>query len=490
MFGTSNALHYFEGEEFRYRYHNFFESTSFRYFAITEEEVVETIDKLFAVEEKQKKKIKSNIDAWYNGYYRGKHSKLYQIYSTTQYIEDCYKEYKKRGISSDETDDKWIPSPMPYSVSSETAYLCNDYLSKGFSGECYDSLLDLYRGESVSYRDNADYHHPFLQNPKNKCDKTDIIFSLLIHGGYLTRCHEYKNIVKIPNCEVLFAFEQKLKEHLNSIPIQKKVILSLSKAVTAEDFELFGKELTKSVSKLILNKKKSYPPKLQYIHSLMWKTFGDLNSNSGNEDDSNVCTKLGSIRSKMDFHFKLAETGEKTHYIIQLDELNYDRLNKIEDLALERLKSVFQLNYHQHILEVGEAATIVIMGMAIHKNRVCLATLKVGIANGRITNATSIKHQRFWMDGNVKHSPQVNLTEQREYSINIPEIELKANLNATEKENTELYNKEINQVFATEIDSIREEAKKSGLKVESNEKKKNVTQKREPRSNKSKDAKV
>jgi hypothetical protein len=490
MFGTSNALHHYEDKECRYRYHNFFESTSFRDFAITEEEIVETIDKLFAIGEEQKKNIKSNIDAWYGGYYRDKHSKLYQIYSTTRYIEDCYKEYKKRGISSDETDDKWIPSPMPYSVSSKSADLYNDYLSKGFSEECYDSLLDLYRGESVSYRDNADYHHPFLQNPKNRCDRTNIIISLLIHGGYLTRCHKYKNIAKIPNYEVLSVFEQKLKEHLNSIPIQKKVISSLSKAVIDEEFELFGKELTKFVSKLILNKKKSYPPKLQYIHSLMWKTFGALNSNSGNKDDSNVYTKLGSIRSKMDFQFKLAETGEKTHYIIQLDELNYDRLNKIEDLALERLQSFFQLNYHQHILEVREASTIVIMGMAIHKNRVCLATIKVSIANGRITKATSIKHQRFWMDGNVKHAPQVNLTEQREYSISIPEIEIKANLNSTQKENTELYNKGINQGFAIEIDSIRQEAKKSGLKVESNEKKQNATQKRQPRSSKSKDNKV
>jgi hypothetical protein len=47
----------------------------------------------------------------------------------------------------------------------------------------------------------------------------------------------------------------------------------------------------------------------------------------------------------------------------------------------------------------------------------------------------------------------------------MPQIEMKANMNATIKENTELYNKEINQGIASEINSIRQEAKKSGLKV-------------------------
>jgi hypothetical protein len=111
---------------------------------MTEEDVVETIGKLFAIKEEQRKKIKSNIDAWYGGYFRGYGSKLYQIYSTTRYLEDCYREYKKRGTTPSEKDDSWIPSPLPYRVSSKAAYLYNDYLGKGFSGEFYDFLLDLY----------------------------------------------------------------------------------------------------------------------------------------------------------------------------------------------------------------------------------------------------------------------------------------------------------------------------------------------------------
>jgi hypothetical protein len=70
------------------------------------------------------------------------------------------------------------------------------------------------------------------------------------------------------------------------------------------------------------------------------------------------------------------------------------------------------------------------MGMSTHQYKVCFAVLKVNIANGRITKTTVIKHQRFWEDGDVKHAPQINMTDLREYSINIPEIEIKANLNA------------------------------------------------------------
>jgi hypothetical protein len=468
MFGTTDALHRYGGSDFNnYITHNFFEARYDRDFAMTEEEVVATIDKKFAIKEEQKKKIKSNIDAWYGGYFQDFGSKLYQIYSTTRYLEDCYREYKKIGTTPNEKGNKWIPSPLPYRVSSKAADLYNDYLSKGFLGECYDSLLDLYRGESVKFTEYLQYHYPFLQNPQHQYERKNIIISLLIHGGYLTLCCKNKEIAKIPNCEVLFAFEQKLKEHLNSIPIEKKVISSLSKAMIAEDFEKFGVELTKFVSKFIQSKKESKPPKMQYIHSLMWKLFATLNTNPENEDYSNICIKLGKPRSKMDFLFECAETREKTHYIIQHDELDYDESNQIEDKSLDRLESIFHLDYHQHILEVGDVATVVMMGMSTYKNQVCLATLKVNIENRRITKATAIKHQRFWVDGDIEHASQVNMTEQRGYSINIPKIEMKANLNATEKEDTELYNQKINQGFAIEINSIREETKKSGLKIKS-----------------------
>jgi hypothetical protein len=488
MFGTSDALHRWGGSDFNsYSTHNFFELNSLRDFAMTEEEVVKTIDKLFPINEEQKKEIKSNIDVWYGGYFREYGSKLYQIYSTTRYLEDCYREYKKRDITPNEKDDRWIPSPLPYRVSSKDANLYNDYLGKGFSGEFYDFLLALYWEYSVEYSDYAQYyHHPFLVNPETEYDRKRIFTTLLIHGGYLTRCDENRNIAKIPNCEVLFAFEQKLKEHLNSIPIQNKMISSLSKAVIAEDFEKFGVELTKSVSKFIQSKKKSKPPMIQYIHSLMWKLFATINTNPGSEGYSNICTKLGTPRSKMDFHFECAETEGKTHYIIQYDELYHDENNQIEDKALDKLESIFHMNYHQHILEAGEAAAVVMMGIATHQDRVCLATLKVGISNGRITKAVTIKHQRFWMDKEAEHAPQVNVTEQREYSINMSEIEMKVNMNATEKENTELYNKKINQGFATKIDSKKQEAKIAGLKVEYAKKKQNKSPQRQPRSSKSK----
>jgi hypothetical protein len=255
---------------------------------------------------------------------------------------------------------------------------------------------------------------------------------LLIHGGYLTRCYENRKIAKIPNYEVLFAFEQKLKEHLNSIPIQKKVISSLSKAVIAEDFENFGVELTKSVSKFIKSEKESKPPKIQYIHSLMWKLSATLNTNPENEGYSNIYPELGKPRSKMNFHFECAETEGKIHYK-HVDELHHDENNMIEDKALDRLGSIFHMKYHQHILEARDVATIVMMGLATYQDRICLATLKVSISNGRITKAATIKHQRFWVDGEVEHALQVKMTEQREYSINISEIEMKVNLNATMK---------------------------------------------------------
>jgi uncharacterized protein YqgQ len=120
------------------------------------------------------------------------------------------------------------------------------------------------------------------------------------------------------------------------------------------------------------------------------------------------------------------------------------------------LESIFNLNYLQHFLQTGETATIVMMGMQINIAVVCLATLKVNIANGRITQATAINHQEFWVHENNHSYGYIKFMEPREYSIDMAEIKMKANLNAIDKENTEEYNKKINKAFANKIKSLRE----------------------------------
>jgi hypothetical protein len=165
IFGVSNTLFgSFGSSSSNYETRDIYASGLSKDFAITEKEVVNTIDKLFSIKEELKKKIKSNIDAWYNGYNDKNGKKLYQIYSTTRYLEDCYQEYKKKGITLNEKDGKWIPSPSPYTVSSKTAGLINDYLIQGFSGYWYDAYIDLYRGESLAFWKNEYYKRPFLMS--------------------------------------------------------------------------------------------------------------------------------------------------------------------------------------------------------------------------------------------------------------------------------------------------------------------------------------
>jgi hypothetical protein len=255
---------------------------------MTEEEVLNTIDKLFEIKEEQKKQIKSNIDAWYNGFYSKSGQKLYQMYSTTRYLEDCNQECKKKGITLNNKDGKWIPPPFPYTVSSKAAYLFNDYLRLGFSYDWYDSYMDLYGGDSIEFRKNHHFRCPLLFLPKPYSSR-NMLISLLLQNGYLT--HAYKNLkgpdhVKIPNCEVFYLFEQKLKEYMNSFPIQTKFISNLSKAVLAQDFENFGIELVKSLNKFYGNEYKGV--KTEYIHCLMFKLFDYLKSNPENESDARI----------------------------------------------------------------------------------------------------------------------------------------------------------------------------------------------------------
>jgi hypothetical protein len=283
----------------------------------------------------------------------------------------------------------------------------------------------------------------------------------LFQSGYLVQDFSNKKVVKhlkIPNCEVQWLFGQKLKEYLNFTLIQSTDISNLSKAVIAEDFEIFGIELAKSLRKNDESEQKS--AKAEYIYSLMLKLFDHLNSNSKNKDGVEIYDKLGKIRSRMQFNFGNAEKEGKTYYIIQLDEMYSKEDYEIENRVIERLESIFNLDYHQNILETGETATIIMMGMAAPLNKVCLATLKLNISDGRITQATTIKHQRFLLEADGKNAPEVKLTKQKEYSINIAELEKKACLNAIEKESTELYNKKLKKEFVDKIYSLRGRIKK------------------------------
>jgi hypothetical protein len=92
--------------------YNVLRSEFTEFFSLSKHEVNETVNFLFNdTHPVVKKKIISNIDDWYNGYYVNNRSPIYSTFSTGLYLNDCFREYIDLQIQPNETSIEWIPNP-------------------------------------------------------------------------------------------------------------------------------------------------------------------------------------------------------------------------------------------------------------------------------------------------------------------------------------------------------------------------------------------
>jgi hypothetical protein len=253
---------------------NVFDEKYSEFFAMTQEEVDAVINKLFYIQPKLKDKIISNINFWYNGYYRDDGSPLYSIFSVSLYISDCYEKYQSNKISEENTSDEWIPKPSKKWAESTTTSIFNNYLNFGFERIFNSFVLNLYRGIPAYFTKMDKNHAPLLQSPTTEGERAKIIFHLLMHGGYLTRDNKDKTKCRIPNEKIKSVLEDQLLNYLGGIPIQLESISDLTLALQKGNFEKFGNIVMKG----LFNYSTSYKfdkskidgfPLYLYIHLLL-----------------------------------------------------------------------------------------------------------------------------------------------------------------------------------------------------------------------------
>jgi hypothetical protein len=253
---------------------NVFDEKYSEFFAMTQEEVDDAINKLFDIQPKLKDLIRSNINFWYNGYYRENGLPLYSIFSVSLYISDCYKSYKNNKISEENTSDEWIPKPSKKWAGSTATSIFNNYLNFGFEGNFNFFILNLYRGIPAYFTKMDEEYVPLLQSPTNEEKRAKIIFHLLMHSGYLTRDNKEKTKSRIPNEEIKSVLEDQLLKYFRGIPIQKESISDLTLALQTGNFVKFGNIVMKDLFnystsyKFDKYKKDGFPLEL-YLHLLL-----------------------------------------------------------------------------------------------------------------------------------------------------------------------------------------------------------------------------
>jgi hypothetical protein len=403
MVGVSDAVVSFSNSGFNNLFISDVLSTTYsQFFALSEGEINYIVEKVFeGIEQNHKEKIMENLKTWYDGYYFKEHERLYSIYSTICYLDECYRAYST--ITPGRKDDGWIPKPEPQWTRTSSEKSLKKAFSMKFETKFHDFFFNLCSNFSGYYSDIDGRFSPILKDPNVSTERGKIAFYSLLNGGYLTRGDKGDTHFKIPNYEILIEFKKQMAEYLNSLPLEKESISKLRKATLSEDFYTFGIEMTKSLHSLYLKRKIGSQHFLEReVQNLMLKYLEELKRNGDYDvlNDHEVDPASDEAEEfRIDIHLVPTKGENKPHYIIELKK--YDKYDgSIQEKALYALRKICVKKYYRHIIKSDDTTPVILMGIAAHYDSICLVTLKVGVKNGEITVGTEpIRLQRFRITG-------------------------------------------------------------------------------------------
>jgi hypothetical protein len=392
------------------------------FFSLSKREVNETVNFLFKdIMPELRKNITSNIDRWYNGYYGSNSSPMYSIFSTGQYLNDCFGKFVDLKIQPNETSDKWIPEPKQYWATSSVTSILNSYMSIGFEGQFHYFLKNLIDGVPAKFVEPNPGYVPLFEDPSDPDQRGEILINLLLHGGFLARYDkDDEKFVKIPNLELTDLFHFQLDKLLKRFPISKYRISCISKALLDQNFTAFGietmgglydccvKDTSTPDSDKYRTKGKGkdesivpeYFPKELHIHRMLSKVFFTMkkeriyevrveNGEKGNPIDEE--NKNGFYR---DFIFSPKWAKGDTHFILELKTEKTDREGYLKN-SLRGLRQIFDENYHRDLLGYEKTKAIVNIGITASNRTLSMATFKVYIDEESYKSADKVKFQEF-----------------------------------------------------------------------------------------------
>jgi hypothetical protein len=122
--------------------------------------------------------------------------------------------------------------------------------------------------------------------------------------------------------------------------------------------------------------------------------------------------------------------------------------------ALEGLSEMFREDNNQHISPLPETQIIFNIGLALEANSVCLAALKVHVADGKYVKVDPLKYLEFKADETYEDEIKVDLTKQEEFDFQLPDVPKEPNLNPTDSDSLEEHNRKARKYIFNQIEEI------------------------------------
>jgi hypothetical protein len=447
MFGISDAIISYKHSGFNnLKTYQVMDTTYSKFFGIDKEEISHIVEKVFVgIEPKDKENIMSNIKHYYNGYYFKPGKELYSIYSTIQYLDECYVAYYDE-FRSIEKDGRWIPEPSSFWPKTSADETILKTLAMPFDWNFHIFLYNVYHGHSEYYKD---YSHKkdknfaaMLENPAGSDQRGKISFYLLLKGGYLTRAEKKnreelkdkenvnKTYFKIPNKEIKDHFGRMLEKYREQLSLDKKAMSALLKATIQEDIFTLGREMTKSLHSLTLKRigkiahpnNKTYDVLEKEIQNLLFMYLKDLEDSGKYTVITEHGADHGDNGFRIDIHLKPAKGDCKNHYLIEVKRYEKDD-EGIYIEAIEGIAQMFNKTYNRRELHSKEITGIIMMGLAVQNDKICLISQKLTVHNNIIVDLGTIRIQKFWINDKSGKGIKVDYDEPLMREIGRPPIE-------------------------------------------------------------------
>jgi hypothetical protein len=402
--------------------HDVLDSRYANFFSLSKQEVEETVNFLFGeIRPELRNKIISNVDEWYNGYYGNDTSPMYSLFSTGQYLNDCFYECITRKIHPQETSEAWIPEPQRYWTKSAITSIFNNYLSIGFQGTFTHFLFSLMRNNKAEFEEQEKNFPPLLEDPARSDHLEKIIFHLLLHAGYFGADKNKDRCFKIPNKELEGIFIEQLEGFLKNIPTSENTIDTLSEALISKNYTALGDEIMKSLNDTyginipegikkhregkymenIKDEEKSRYPSEAHINYLLGKAFYRVNKGEyySFKKESGQKGAYNELDKKEDGHFPDFRISPKCvkDGIITIFELKTETPNRkhMQKNALFGLQQIFEKKYHKPDLNLESTKAIVSIGIAANSTDLGLAILELKILGRTYSQASKLMYMEF-----------------------------------------------------------------------------------------------
>jgi hypothetical protein len=422
------------------------------FFSLSKQEVEKTVNFLFGeIRPELRNKIISNVDEWYNGYYGNDTSSMYSLFSTGQYLNDCFYECITRKIHPQETSEAWIPEPQRYWTKSAITNIFNNYLSIGFQGSFTRFLLSLIRNNQAEFEERDEHFPPMLEDPARSNHRDKIIFHLLLHVGYFEVDKRKDRCFKIPNKELLGVFEEQLDDYLKNILVSDELISNLSRALLDQNYTKLGDEIMKSLHthslkddfdkdddaafnerykvgfKNMSKEKRNFYPQEVHIHNILWKAFSIVNEENSYSIDQEsgqkgVFNAFGKYVNGSYPYCKFPSICAKNgvNFIFELKTEQHDTKGMLYN-SLLGLKQIFDQNYHKPILPFKSTESIVSIGIAANATHLNLAVLEIKTATGKYAKADKLLCMEFKVSKGDNSTIRVDHSSVKEAYIQINE---------------------------------------------------------------------